>query len=88
MESNSTLKERIDTAFFQIIGMDPAQRRDLQKMWRQCRSKWAEMDIELIQCRKQNKHTVRYKDLEAQLLERLEMVEKYLLFAVLTKIGN
>jgi len=85
MESNSTLKHRIDTAFFQIIELDPIQRRDLQKMWRVARSKWNELDYELITCRKLNRTTIKFQELEKDLVERLEVIEQYLTFALLTK---
>lgn len=85
MELNSELKHRIDTAFFEIISCDPVQRKDLQKMWRQARSKWNELDIELIACRRQNKHTPKYQELESDLLERMDTIEKYLTFALLTR---
>lgn len=85
MESKSTLKHRIDTAFFQIIDMDPLQRRDLQRMWRVARSKWNELDIELITCRRQNRCTPKYKEIEADIEERLETIEKYITFGLLTR---
>ena len=85
MESNSTLKHRIDTAFFQIIELDPIQRRDLQKMWRVARSKWNELDYELITCRKLNRTTIKFQELEKDLVERLEVIEQYLTFALLTR---
>lgn len=85
MDANLTLKHRIDTAFFEIIRCDPIQRQDLQRMWRVARSKWNELDIELVTCRRQNKLTPKYQEIEADLLERLDTIEKYLTFALLTK---
>jgi hypothetical protein len=85
MELNFELKHRIDTAFFEIIRCDPVQRQDLQKMWRQARGRWNELDIELITCRRQNKRTPRYQEIEKDLLERMDTIEKYLIFALLTK---
>jgi hypothetical protein len=83
MDANVTLKHRIDTAFFQIIELSPAHRKDLQTMWRVARSRWNELDIELIVCRKQNKHTPKYQEIEADLIERLDTIEQYLTFATL-----
>ena len=83
MESDSTLKQRLDTIFFQIIGLDPFIRKDLQKMWRVARSKWNELDYELITCRKQNKLTPKYKEISADIAERLDNIDKYLTFAML-----
>lgn len=83
MESDITLKRRIDTAFFQIIELPAWHRKDLQTLWRGARAKWNELDIELIACRKQNKHTVKYQELEKDLVERLDLIEQYLTFATL-----
>ena len=83
MDANVTLKHRIDVAFFQIIGLDPTHRKDLQTMWRVARSRWNELDIELITCRKQNKYTPKYQELEADLIERLDTIDKYLTFVML-----
>lgn len=83
MESNITLKHRLDTSFFQIIGLEPTQRRDLQHMWRHARNVWDLMDQEMVQCRRQNKHTPKYQDFERQLVDALENIEQYLTFATL-----
>jgi hypothetical protein len=83
MDANLTLKHRIDTAFFQIIDLAPAHRKDLQTMWRVARGRWNELDIELITCRKQNKHTPKYQELEMDLVKRLDLIEQYLTFATL-----
>lgn len=85
MELNFELKHRIDTAFFEIIRCDPVQRQDLQKMWRQARGRWNELDIELITCRRQNKRTPRYQEIEKDIIERVDTIEKYLTFALLTR---
>ena len=85
MELNVTLKHRIDTAFFQIVEMDPIQRRDLQRMWRVARGKWNELDQELITCRRQNRCTPKYREIEADIEERLETIEKYITFGLLTR---
>jgi hypothetical protein len=85
MELNVTLKHRIDTAFFQIIDLDPLQRKDLQRMWRVARSRWNDLDIELINCRRQNRCTPKYRDIETDLLERMETIEQYITFGLLTK---
>ena len=83
MESNFELKKRIDTAFFQIIELAPVHRKDLQTMWRVSRGQWNELDMELIACRKQNKHTPKYQELETDLNKRLDLIEQYLTFATL-----
>jgi hypothetical protein len=85
MESNSTLKHRLDTSFFQIIDLDAGQRKDLQHMWRNARRVWELMDQEMVYCRRQNKPTSKYQDLEQQLIEALDTIEKYITFGLLTK---
>lgn len=83
MNSDFTLKHRLDTAFFQIIDLEPGQRKDLQHMWRYARQVWNKLDIEMITCRRTNKLSPLYKDLEADLRTRLETIEQYLTFATL-----
>jgi len=83
MDANLTLKHRIDTAFFQIVEMDPIQRRDLQKMWRAARDQWNKLDFELIQCRRQNKLTLKYTELAEEFLEHIHNFEQWLLMATL-----
>ena len=85
MELNIALKHRLDTAFFQIIGFGPAQRMDLQHMWRYAKNLWNLMDQEMIQCRRQHKPTIKYLDLEQQLTEAVDNIEKYITFGMLTK---
>jgi len=83
MELNVALKHRIDTAFFQIIGLPPLHRKDLQKMWRVARGQWNELDIELITCRRQNRCTPKYREIELDLENRVDAIEQYLTFATL-----
>ena len=54
-------------------------------MWRVARSKWNELDIELINCRRQNRCTPKYRELETDLLDRLDLIEQYITFGLLTK---
>lgn len=79
-----TLKHRLDTAFFQIIGMSPVIRKDLQKMWRVAKDKWTELDQELVVCRKHNKITPKYQKIKADVAERLETIDMYITFGLLT----
>lgn len=85
MESNSALKHRIDTAFFQIIELDPSQREDMRRLWRPARALWDELDKELVECRRLHKPTIRYKELEQDLQDRLDLIEQYITFGLLTK---
>lgn len=84
MESNVTLKHRLDVSFFQIIGLEVGvQRQDLHHMWRYARNLWNLMDQELVQCRRVQKPTIKYKEFEQQLIDALENIEQYLTFATL-----
>jgi hypothetical protein len=83
MESNSTLKHRLDVIFFQIIEIAPAMREDMRRLWRPARAVWDELDRELVECRRHNKPTVRYRELEQDLQNRLELMEQYITFATL-----
>lgn len=85
MESNSTLKHRLDTAFFQIIDLAPDQRRDLQHMWRHAKNLWNLMDQEMVYCRRQHKPTAKYQEFEQSLIEMMDTIEQYITFGLLTK---
>ena len=88
MESDSTLKQRLDTVFFQIIDIPPGMREDMRRLWRPARELWNELDKELVECRRINKHTIKYKELEQDLLTRLDIMEQYLTFATLLTPGD
>jgi hypothetical protein len=78
MDANVTLKHRIDVAFFQIIEMPPGMREDLRRMWRGTRNLWNQLDIELINCKRLNKVTPKYTELEAELNQCLLTLEGYI----------
>ena len=83
MKSDSTLKHRLDTIFFQIIQILPGMREDMRRLWRPARALWDELDKELVECRKLNKPTVRYQEIEQDLNNRLEIMDQYITFATL-----
>lgn len=83
MESNSTLKQRIDAVFFHIIDLPPGLREDMRRMWRPARELWNLLDRELVECRRLNKPTVRYQELEQDLCNRLDLMEQHITFATL-----
>ena len=83
MESDSTLKHRLDRIFFQIVELRPAMREDMRRLWRPARALWDELDKELVECRRHNKPTVRYQEIEQDLQARLELMEQYITFATL-----
>lgn len=84
MDANVTLKHRLDVSFFQIIGLPTGEmRQDMHHMWRHAKNLWNLMDQEMVQCRRVNKHTVKYQDFERQLADALENIEQYLTFATL-----
>ena len=83
MDANVTLKHRLDVAFFQIVDLGPNQREDMRRLWRPARALWDELDRELVECRRAKKYTIKYKELEQQLVDALENIEQYLTFATL-----
>lgn len=78
MEHDRDLKHRIDEAFFAIKDLSPDQREDLRRMWRHARELWTKMDIELVNCRKLNKTTPKYAELESNCRESIDIVERYI----------
>jgi hypothetical protein len=83
MESDSTLKHRLDVIFFQIIEIAPNMREDMRRLWLPARALWDELDKELVECRRHNKPTVRYQEIEQDLRDRLDTMEQYITFATL-----
>lgn len=88
MESDSTLKTRLDVIFFQIINLPPGMREDMRRLWRPARALWDELDKEMIECRRHNKPTIRYREIEQDLGARLDLMEQYLTFATLLTPGD
>lgn len=88
MESNSTLKHRLDTIFFQIIDIPPNMREDMRRLWRPSRALWNELDRESVECRRLHKPTARYQEIEQDLLARLDLMEQYITFATLLTPGD
>jgi phosphoglycerate-specific signal transduction histidine kinase len=83
MEHNVTLKHRIDVIFFQIVELQPNLREDMRRLWRPARALWDELDKEMIKCRRANKLTSRYREIEQDLTNRLDVMDQHLTFATL-----
>lgn len=81
MEHDKDLKSRIDEAFFAIKDLRPDQREDLRRMWRHTRQLWMYMDMEMVNCRKANKKTPKYAELERECQESLANLESYISWA-------
>jgi hypothetical protein len=88
MESDSTLKQRLDNVFFQIINLPANMREDMRRLWRPARALWDELDKELVECRRHNKPTIRYQEIEQDLQVRLDIMEQYITFATLLTPGD
>lgn len=88
MESDSSLKTRLDMIFFRIIDIPPAMREDMRRLWRPARALWTELDKETVECRRLHKPTARYQEIEQDLLARIELMEQYLTFATLLTPGD
>ena len=89
MDHNVTLKHRLDVIFFQIVQIQPNLREDMRRMWRPARALWDELDREMIKCRRSNKFTDQYREIEQDLEKRLDIMEQHITFAtLLTPNGN
>jgi hypothetical protein len=84
MEHDRDLKHRIDQAFFNIVQMPPGQREDLRRMWRHTRDLWTKMDIELVNCRRTNKKTPKYAELESECVQTLDTLQGYITWGTLS----
>jgi hypothetical protein len=84
MDHDQDLKHRIDEAFFAIKDLRPDQREDLRRMWRHTRDLWTKMDIELVNCRKNNKKTPKYAELESECVQTLDTLQGYITWGTLS----
>lgn len=85
MDHNPELKTRIDRAFFAINqDVRPDQREDLRRIWRRARELWSLMDIELVNCRRRNRVTPKYTDLQQECVETITTLEQYITWAHLS----
>lgn len=84
------LKHRLDVGYFQMIEQIPAGKRaDLLKFWKHAQSLYNELDKEMVNCRRKQKLTPIYQDIEAKVIETLDTFEQYLMWAqLLTPNGN
>ena len=62
---------------------DMRARSQLFKMWKNCVNLRTEMDKEMVECRRRKKVTQKYKDLEAELQERIANFEQWITFSKL-----
>lgn len=81
--AHKLLKNRIDQLYFKILEVSPHQRNDLKRMWTHAREIWAEIDKEMVVCRRLGKETSKKKELNQKLEESLTTLEQYLTWAKL-----
>lgn len=84
------LKHRLDVGYFQMIEqVPPGKRGDMIKLWQHARDLYTELDKEMVNCRRRQKLTPAYHEIEAKLLESLNTFDQYLMWAnLLTPNGN
>lgn len=83
-ELYDALFERLDRAIQQINNIkSKVAKRDLIKMVRGVDSKMTEVDQESVECRRLHKETPRYRELQQQVLDLLDNLEKHIVFAAL-----
>lgn len=62
---------------------DAKGHKDLYKMWKNCVNLYTEMDKELVICRRSQRPTAKYLELEKQLLESIEQFDQWTTFSKL-----
>lgn len=76
--------KRIDDAYTQISAVkSKLARRDLLMMLRVADAAYTKLDIESVECRRLHKTTAKYQELEKNLVEVLDHLEKHITFASL-----
>jgi hypothetical protein len=79
--AHTSLKDRINSLYFQINDIHPNKRGDLMRLWKHTQQLWSELDKEMVQCRRLQKLTAHYKSLEEAINESLSTVEQYIMWA-------
>lgn len=64
---------------------DPIARRDMQKMFRNLETIQTEISRESVECRRQHRTTLRYRELIEQCEQLLNEYERTLTFAILLR---
>jgi hypothetical protein len=78
------LFERLDVAIQQINAVkSKVAKRDLVKMVRAIDGKMTAVDQEKVECRRLHKETPKYRELQQQVCELLDNLEKHITFAAL-----
>lgn len=78
------LFDRLDRDIQQINAVKSrVAKRDLVKMVRAIDRKLTEVDRESVECRRLHKETPRYRELQQQVRELLDNLEKHITFAAL-----
>ena len=68
--------------FKQVQGTDDIRARsELFKLWKNCVNIRTEMDKEMVQCRRYQRVTPKYTELEAQLNEAIQNFEHWVTYA-------
>ena len=76
--------KRIDNAYNQITAIkSKIARRDLLMILRSTEAAYTKLDMESVECRRLHKTTSKYQELEKNLVEILDHLEKHITFASL-----
>lgn len=81
LEQHYTYRQQLDSLSSQIKTMDAHVRMDLLKLWRTADNLFADLDKELVACRRRQRPTSRYQTILANLTTQLQTIEKRLTFA-------
>lgn len=62
---------------------DTLGHKDLYKIWKNCVNLYTELDKELVNCRRMNRHTAKYLELESKLNTSIEQFDQLVTFSKL-----
>ena len=82
-ESHYTHRKTLDTLRSQINTLPPLSKLDCLKMYRNTEKLFQDMDRELVNCRRRQRLTANYLELEQSMLKSQATLEKRLTFAYL-----
>lgn len=83
-ETHDALHARLDACLVSMQSIrDIKAKSTIWKVYDNCRKCWTDLDVEMVNCRRQRRVTLKYTELEAEFLEHIHTFEQWLLMATL-----
>jgi hypothetical protein len=84
LERHQANHDRLDACLMVVQNTtDIRAKSTIWKFYNNCRIVWTELDKEMVNCRRQQRITLKYEELEAKLLESIHTFEQWAMMAAL-----